>query len=171
MIRVNGVDYNASVAYPAEKLVATIATEAEFTTVFTNMSTASEVMIVNNNEVVASYACVFSGIEKLNGGYKVTFNRAPMTVAEVEALMRTVTYQGEQLAAQGTTIDRQGTAITTQGETIAQYGNTITSQGTTIGEHTTALNNNATELDDILSAITELGDLIAELLESNEGGE
>ena len=161
MIRVNGVDYNASVAYPAEKLVATIASEADFTTIFTNMSTATEVMIVNGEVVVASYACVFNGIEKLTGGYKVTFNRAPMTVAEVEALMRTVNAQGEQITAQGNTISQQGT-------TISQQGSTITQQGETIGEHTETLESNATELDDILTAITELGDLIAELID--QGG-
>ena len=161
MIRVNGVDYNASVAYPAEKIVATIASEADFTTIFTNMSTATEVMIVNGGVVVASYACVFNGIEKLTGGYKVTFNRAPMTVAEVEALMRTVNAQGEQITAQGNTISQQGT-------TISQQGSTITQQGETIGEHTETLESNATELDDILAAITELGDLIAELID--QGG-
>lgn len=161
MIRVNGVDYNASVAYPAEKLVATIASEANFATMFTNMSTATEVMIVNSGVIVASYACAFNGIEKLNGGYKVTFNRAPMTVAEVEALMRTVSAQGEQISAQASTISQQGT-------TISQQGTTIATQGETIGVHTETLESNATELDDILAAITELGDLIAELID--QGG-
>lgn len=158
MIRVNGIDYNAAVAYPVEKLVATIATDADFATIFANMSTATEVSIVNGGEVIATYACVFNGLEKLSGGYKVMFNRAPMTVAQVEALERTVSEQGAQ--------------ITTQASTITQHTTAITSQGETIGEHTETLNSNATELDDILTAIVELGDLIAELLgdSTSEGG-
>lgn len=154
MIRVNGIDYNAAVAYPAEKLVATVASDADFSTMFDNMSHATEVSIVNGGIVVASYACVFNGIEKIAGGYKVTFNRAPMTVAEVEALSRTVAQQNERISAQGTT--------------ITQQGNTIINQGETIGAHSEALESNATELDDILTAITELGDLIAELID--QGG-
>lgn len=153
MIRINGVDYNASLAYPAEKLVATIVTESDFTTIFTNVSTATEVIIVNNNVVVASYACAFNGIEKLNNGYKVIFNRTPMTIAEIEAMERTIAQQGELIAAQATTLSEQGSAIANQGEAI--------------DEHTETLDNNAVELDDILSAITELGDLIAELLGQN----
>lgn len=161
MIRVNGIDYNASVAYPAEKLVATVATDADFSTIFDNMGSATEVTIVNSGAVIASYACIFNGIEKISGGYKVTFNRAPMTVAEVEALSRTVAQQAERISAQATTISEQGTAISQQGTAISR-------QSETIGEHTETLENNATELDDILTAITELGDLIAELID--QGG-
>lgn len=45
----------------------------------------------------------------------------------------------------------------------------ITQQGETLSDHTETLNNNAIELSDILDAITELGDLIAELIEPEEG--
>jgi len=133
MIRVNGINYNASVAYPAEKIVASIVSEADFSSIFTNMSNATEIIIVNNGDTVATYPCVFNGIEKISGGYKITFNRAPMTVAEVEALARTVTQQAGA-----------------------------------ISQHNKKLENNTEELNDILVAITELGNLIAGLL--NQGG-
>lgn len=41
-------------------------------------------------------------------------------------------------------------------------------QGETISDHTETLQSNAVELSDILDAITELGDLIAEMLDPGE---
>lgn len=44
----------------------------------------------------------------------------------------------------------------------------IEQQSETISDHTETLQNNAVELSDILDAITELGDLIAELIPAEE---
>ena len=192
MIRVNGYDYNASVAYPIEKIVASIVTEESYSEIFNNVKDADEISIVNNDVVVATYACVFNGIERISGGYRVEFNRAPMTAGEVENLLITVNQQGEQITAQANTIEhqaqiisaqatqiqQQGQQISQQGDAITRHGTTLTTQGTTIEEqgtaiegHTEALAGNATELDDILDAITELGDLVAELLARNDENE
>ena len=179
MVRLNGIDYNASIAYPAEKILLNIATNDNFETMFTRASLATEVVIVNNNEVVATYASVFNGIEKIPGGYAVTYNRAPMTVAEVEALTRTVNEQQELLDEYSATIAQQSEVIAQHEETISQQNDLIAQQGTTIEEqsatiaeqseqisaHDDALTENTMELSDVVTAITELGDLVAQLLD------
>lgn len=120
MIRINGYEYNASVAYPTERLVATIVTSEEFEVIFGKISNASEVSIVNNGETVATYACTFSGIEKVMGGYKVTFTRNPMTVHEVEELLNTVSEHTETLNSNATEFDDILAAITELGDLIAE---------------------------------------------------
>ena len=187
MVRLNGIDYNASIAYPAEKILLNIVTNDNFETMFARASLATEVVIVNNNEVVATYASIFNGIEKIPGGYAVTYNRAPMTVAEVEALTRTVNEQQELLNEYSVTITQQNDIIAQHEETISQQNDLIAQQGTTIeeqsaiiaeqseqiGAHDNALTENTSELSDIVAAITELGDLVAQLLDPSEesGGE
>lgn len=179
MVRLNGVDYAASIAYPAEKILLNISTNDSFNTIFTRASLATDVGIVNDGEIVASYACVFNGIEKIPGGYAITFNRAPMTVAEVEALTRTVAEQKDLLDEYAATISQQNDVIAQHEETISQQNDLITQQGTTIEEqsatiaeqnerihaHDDALTENTMELGDVIAAITELGDLVAQLLE------
>ena len=183
MVRLNGIDYNASVSYPAEKLLLTIATTDDFNTMFTRASMTTDVIIVNNNEIVASYTSIFNGIEKIEGGYRVTYNRAPMTVGEVESLQQTVERQQELLSQYATTIReqgatiaqheetiaQQGTTIQQQSETIASQSNTIAEQAEALSDHEEILSDNNLELEDILTAITELGGLVAELLEPSEG--
>ena len=185
MLRLNGVDYNASVSYPAEKIVIDIFTEDNFNTMFTRASLATDVLIVNDGNVIASYASIFNGIEKTQSGYKVIYNRAPMTVGEVESLQQTVSSQQELLNQYATSIREQGNTIAQHEQTIAQQGAIIQQQSETISNqseiiaeqaeqlnvHDETLNGNTSELEDILAAITELGDLIAPLLEPVVGGE
>ena len=188
MVRLNGVDYAASIAYPAEKILLNISTNDSFETIFNRASLTSNLGIVNDGEVVATYACIFNGIEKIPGGYSISYNRAPMTVAEVEALSRTVNEQQTLLDEYSTTIAQQNEVIAQHEETISQQNDLIAQQGTTIEEqsatiaeqseqisaHDDALTENTMELSDVVAAITELGDLVAQLLEPSNpiiGGE
>ncbi len=86
MIRINGYDFNGNVQYPSDRIVLLLVTTDSFTDIFQKVCHAESVSIINDGDVVASYGCTFNGIEKGELGYRVIFNRNPMSQDEVYKL-------------------------------------------------------------------------------------
>lgn len=98
MIRINGSDFIGTVQYPADRIVAFLMTSDLFGEVVAKIENANDISIVNEGQVVATYGCTFNGIERAEGGYRVIFNRYPMSAEEVSRLRDTVGDLEQRLA-------------------------------------------------------------------------
>ena len=105
--------------------------------------TEGQILALKNAELIEVLG---SGEEDVIGSYRLTgWRRMEKVAGGIQFMWATIT--------------------TVEADTIKAK---IDQQGETISDHTETLQNNAVELSDILDAITELGDLIAELIPSED---
>lgn len=90
MIRINGSDFIGTIQYPADRIIVFLMTSDPFGEVVAKIEDANDISIVNDGHVVATYGCTFNGIERAEGGYRVIFNRYPMSTEEVSKLRENV---------------------------------------------------------------------------------
>ena len=185
MVKLNNINYNASVEYFPDQIILTVSTDEDFNTIFTGANLATEVGIFIDDIVVDSYPVIFNGIEKTQSGYKIIYNRTQSAVGEVEALTRTVAQQKELLDEYAITISQQEDLINQHEATISQQNDLISQQIVTIEEqsstiidqrnqinsHDDAITENTLELNDIVAAITELGDILSQVLDELQGNQ
>lgn len=86
MIRINGTDFVGTVQYPVDRILVFIMTSQPIGEIVSQIDGATDISIVNDGEVIATYGCTFNGIERADGGYRIIFNRYPMSTKEVSEL-------------------------------------------------------------------------------------
>lgn len=98
MIRINGTDFIGTVQYPVDRILVFIMTSQPIGEIVSQIDGATDISIVNDGEVIATYGCTFNGIERADGGYRIIFNRYPMSTKEVSELIDKVSDFEKRLA-------------------------------------------------------------------------